>query len=117
MTKIIQGWYFTAENTPANHNPRKPDPQTIARHKIVNPKVILNIGGLKHEVLEIYYDLAVENTSRNKSAFKVMWKHLEKRPLTRLGKMMAMIVIVVMMMMVRMVRVKMIMTISDLPLY
>ena len=27
-----------------------------------------------------------------------MWKHLEKRPLTRLGKMMAMIVVVVMMM-------------------
>ena len=69
LTKIIQGWYFTAENTPANHNPRKPDPQTIARHKIVNPKVILNIGGLKHEVFETYYDPAVENTSPNKSAF------------------------------------------------
>ena len=38
-----------------------------------------------------------------------MWKHLEKRPLTRLGKLMAMIVILVMMM-VRMVRVKMIFT-------
>ena len=36
---------------PANHNTRKPDPSTIARHKIANPKVILNIGGLKHEVL------------------------------------------------------------------
>ena len=36
---------------PANHNTRKPDPPTIARHKIANPKVILNIGGLKHEVL------------------------------------------------------------------
>ena len=69
LTKIIQGWYFTAENTPANHNPRKPDPPTIARHKIVNPKVTLNIGGLKHEVLETYYDPAVENTSPNKSAF------------------------------------------------
>ena len=35
---------------PANHNTRKPDPSTIARHRIANPKVILNIGGLKHEV-------------------------------------------------------------------
>ena len=69
LTKIIQGWYFTAENTPANHNPRKPDPPTIARHKIVNPKVILNIGGLKHEVFETFYDPAFENTSPNKSAF------------------------------------------------
>ena len=38
---------FAQENMPANH---KPDPPTIARHKIANPKVILNIGGLKHEV-------------------------------------------------------------------
>ena len=38
---------------------------TIAQHKIRNPKVIINVGGLKHEV---------------------MWKLLEKKPLTRLGK-------------------------------
>ena len=36
----------------------------ITRQKILNPKVVINIGGVKHEV---------------------MWKMLEKRPLTRLG--------------------------------
>ena len=36
----------------------------ILRHRQNNPKVVINIGGLKHEV---------------------MWKMLEKRPLTRLG--------------------------------
>ena len=70
MTKIIQGWYFTAENTPANHNPRKPDPQTIARHKIVNPKVILNIGGLKHEVLKIYMIQLQEAQVKTKELFR-----------------------------------------------
>ena len=38
---------------------------TIAQHKIMNPKVIINVGGLRHEV---------------------MWKMLETKPLTRLGK-------------------------------
>ena len=38
---------------------------TIAKHKVMNPKVIINVGGLKHEV---------------------MWKIMERRPLTRLGK-------------------------------
>ena len=47
---VFQGWLFAPENMPANHNTRKPDPHAIARHKIANPKVILNIGGLKHEV-------------------------------------------------------------------
>ena len=38
--------------------------EAIEKHKIKNPKVVINIGGVKHEV---------------------MWKLLEKRPLTRLG--------------------------------
>ena len=37
----------------------------IANHKLMHPKVIINVGGLKHEV---------------------MWKLLERKPLTRLGK-------------------------------
>ena len=39
-----------------------PDPAEIAHHKKQNPKIIINIGGVKHEV---------------------MWRMLEKRPLTR----------------------------------
>jgi len=42
----------------------EPDPATIAHHKLQHPKVIINVGGVKHEV---------------------MWRMLEKRPLTRLG--------------------------------
>ena len=38
--------------------------ETIAQHKRDHPKIVLNIGGVKHEV---------------------MWKMLDKRPLTRLG--------------------------------
>ena len=41
-----------------------PDPAAIARHKRQNPKVVINLGGVRHEV---------------------MWRMLEKRPLTRLG--------------------------------
>ena len=43
---------------------QEPDPITISNHRATHPKVIINIGGVKHEV---------------------MWKMLEKRPLTRLG--------------------------------
>ena len=42
----------------------EPDPLTISRHRADHPKVSINVGGLKHEV---------------------MWRLLEKRPLTRLG--------------------------------
>ena len=49
---------------PTAYQEPEPDMAAIARHKLANPKVIINIGGLKHEV---------------------MWKMLEKRPLTRLG--------------------------------
>ena len=42
----------------------EPNPVTIREHRAKNPKVIINVGGLKHEV---------------------MWKMLDKRPLTRLG--------------------------------
>ena len=68
--EIFQGWYFTAENTPANHTPRKPDRATIARHKIVNPKVILNIGGLKHEVIKIYMIQLQEAQVKTKELFR-----------------------------------------------
>lgn len=60
-----QGWPFSPRsNSPAEFHEPDPDMATIARHKILNPKVVINIGGVKHEV---------------------MWKMLEKRPLTRLG--------------------------------
>ena len=39
----------------------EPDMATIAKHKQLNPKVVINIGGLKHEVLlgmGNYYKLA-----------------------------------------------------------
>ena len=49
---------------PTAYQEPEPDQAAIARHKLANPKVIINIGGQKHEV---------------------MWKVLEKRPLTRLG--------------------------------
>ena len=42
----------------------EPDPLTISRHRADHPKVTINVGGVKHEV---------------------MWRMLEKRPLTRLG--------------------------------
>ena len=42
----------------------EPDAATISRHRASHPKVIINVGGVKHEV---------------------MWRMLEKRPLTRLG--------------------------------
>ena len=42
----------------------EPEPATIARHREKHQKVIINVGGVKHEV---------------------MWAMLEKRPLTRLG--------------------------------
>ena len=45
---------------PSSH----PSPEAIQRHRRRNPKVILNVGGLRHEA---------------------MWSLLERRPLTRLG--------------------------------
>ena len=38
--------------------------ERISQHKMENPKIVINVGGVKHEV---------------------MWAVLEKRPLTRLG--------------------------------
>eukprot|EP00090_Calanus_glacialis_P011015 TRINITY_DN19509_c0_g1_i1.p1 TRINITY_DN19509_c0_g1~~TRINITY_DN19509_c0_g1_i1.p1 ORF type:complete len:662 (-),score=160.28 TRINITY_DN19509_c0_g1_i1:257-2242(-) len=64
-TEDTQGWPFSPRsNSPTEFHEPDPDMATIARHKILNPKVVINIGGVKHEV---------------------MWKMLEKRPLTRLG--------------------------------
>ena len=42
-----------------------PDSNTISQHRKLNPKVTLNVGGQRHEI---------------------MWRQLEKRPLTRLGR-------------------------------
>jgi potassium voltage-gated channel Shab-related subfamily B protein 1 len=50
--------------SPPDFTEPKPDPVTISNHRKQHPKVIINVGGLKHEV---------------------MWKMLEKRPLSRLG--------------------------------
>ena len=50
--------------SPSGFHDPEPDPITIRKYREQNPKVIINVGGLKHEV---------------------MWKMLEKRPLTRLG--------------------------------
>ena len=63
-----QGWLFSPRSaTPTSeyqeHN-EPPDPAAIARHKKQFPKIVINIGGVRHEV---------------------MWRMLEKRPLTRLG--------------------------------
>ena len=50
--------------SPREYPEPEPDPLTISQHKARHPKVIINIGGVRHEV---------------------MWRVLEKRPLTRLG--------------------------------
>ena len=42
----------------------EPSMERISQHKMENPKIVINVGGVKHEV---------------------MWAGLEKRPLTRLG--------------------------------
>ena len=49
-------------------------------HKRDFPKVVINVGGVKHEV-------KIMNTFKmiKLLAMKVMWAVLEKRPLTRLG--------------------------------
>jgi hypothetical protein len=41
---------FPALKLPLNLADAEPDMATIAKHKIRNPKVIINVGGLKHEV-------------------------------------------------------------------
>ena len=52
------------QETAGEEQMEPPDPAAIARHRKQYPKVVINIGGVKHEV---------------------MWRMLEKRPLTRLG--------------------------------
>lgn len=59
-----QGWLFSPRSASPCELPEEPDIPAIAKARKANPKVILNVGGLKHEV---------------------MWRMLEKRPLTRLG--------------------------------
>ena len=59
------GWLFSPRSaSPTEYCEPEPDPAAITRHRQHNPKVVINIGGVKHEV---------------------MWSVLEKRPLTRLG--------------------------------
>lgn len=58
-------WQYSPQSlSPDLEEDQEPDPATIARHRAAQPKVIINVGGVKHEV---------------------MWKMLEKKPLTRLG--------------------------------
>ena len=69
MAQDNQGWLFSPRSaTPTSECPEPslepPDPAAIARQKKQNPKIVINVGGVKHEI---------------------MWKMLEKRPLTRLG--------------------------------
>jgi len=64
-TQDTPGWLFSPRsNTPTEIVEPEPDMETIATHKRDHPKIVINIGGVKHEV---------------------MWKMLDKRPLTRLG--------------------------------
>lgn len=55
-------WYYTLEKKEGESHPHSQD---ILQHRRANPKVVLNVGGHRHEI---------------------MWKQLEKKPLTRLGK-------------------------------
>jgi len=59
-----QGWLFSPRSSSPCDPPEEPDTAAITRARREQPKVIINVGGLKHEV---------------------MWRMLEKRPLTRLG--------------------------------
>ena len=63
MVQDTQGWLFSPRSaTPTSEYPEQtlepPDPAAIARHKKQNPKIVINVGGVKHEI---------------------MWKMLEKR--------------------------------------
>eukprot|EP00092_Neocalanus_flemingeri_P035666 GFUD01038832.1.p1 GENE.GFUD01038832.1~~GFUD01038832.1.p1 ORF type:complete len:667 (+),score=162.04 GFUD01038832.1:111-2111(+) len=61
----IQGWLQTSSDPNQNDKQAaEPTIEVIEKHKIKNQKIVINIGGVRHEV---------------------MWKLLEKRPLTRLG--------------------------------
>ena len=51
-------------------------------HKRDFPKVVINVGGVKHEVIMM---MTRQLSRHNLSLIKVMWAVLEKRPLTRLG--------------------------------
>ena len=57
------GWHYTLDTEEDTDS--HPHSITILQHRLANPKVTLNVGGHKHEV---------------------MWRQLEKKPLTRLGK-------------------------------
>ena len=58
-------WQYSPRSlSPDQEVEQEPHPTTIAQHREKHQKVIINVGGVKHEV---------------------MWAMLEKRPLTRLG--------------------------------
>ena len=67
----VQDWQYAAyqddedEEGVESQEDQAPDPDTIAEHRRLNPKVTLNVGGRRHEI---------------------MWSQLEKKPLTRLGR-------------------------------
>ena len=57
--------FYTSYDLNQNSQPSaEPSTEAIEAHRQKNPKVIINVGGIKHEV---------------------MWKLFHKRPLTRLG--------------------------------
>ena len=63
-----QDWHYAScsENDDEDETPSDPpDYNTIQQHKQMNPKITLNVGGQRHEI---------------------MWRQLEKKPLTRLGR-------------------------------
>ena len=57
----------------------------VRRNRQLFPKVILNVGGEKHEVIIILNFLLVINPITILLVFKVMWRMLEKQPGSRLG--------------------------------
>jgi len=66
--ETVQDWHYASgsENDDEDETPSDPpDYNTIQQHKQMNPKITLNVGGQRHEI---------------------MWRQLEKKPLTRLGR-------------------------------
>ena len=67
---LCQDWQYAGyqdddEQEDDSQEDTAPDPNTITEHRRLHPKVVLNVGGRRHEV---------------------MWTQLEKKPLTRLGR-------------------------------
>jgi hypothetical protein len=57
-------------------------PKSTFRHRDANPKAVINIGGVKHEVGSSYFPIP-QTCSSN---IQVMWRIFEAKPRTRLGR-------------------------------